>query len=268
MSSGDDWDNSDYEGAAPAVAAPKVVPVVAKSKFADEDADDTGDVKSDWDASDDDEKPKPVAETKPAGPIRQKGITKAKIAEKEAAERAKLEALLESSKEDPMEKKRREMQMAIAADLDAASALFGDASISNGDAVAGTSNPLLAIPKPKTKNDFEELSDLLSKAIIDLHGNKPLYAHFVDHFVRNIAMPLKDLDVKKAASTLTALGNEKQRQAKEASGAGKKGGKGKAKPSLGAVAAGNAKAGVAGRGYSADLDAHDTAMDDDFDDFM
>ena len=52
MSSGEDWDASDYEGGAPAAgpaktngsAATIAVPAV-KSKYADEDADDNGDVK-------------------------------------------------------------------------------------------------------------------------------------------------------------------------------------------------------------------------------
>jgi translation initiation factor 3 subunit J len=42
-----------------------------------------------WDASDDDEK-KPVKPAGPPPPVRQKGITKMKIAEKEAAEKARL----------------------------------------------------------------------------------------------------------------------------------------------------------------------------------
>jgi len=203
--------------------------------------------------------------------VRQKGITKAKIAEKEAAEQAKLEAALAASKEDPLEKKRRDMQMSIAADIDAASKLFGDASLADLPAsakkdIVAAANPLLAVPNPRTKADFEKLSDSLSKAMIDLYGNKPLYPEFLKHFVRNLAMPCKDIDVKAAASALSALGNEKQREAKEATG--KKGGKGKGKPQLGTVAGGaGAKAGVTGRGYAADLELHDEAMDDD-DDFM
>ena len=184
--------------------------------------------------------------------MRQKGITKAKIAEKEAAEQAKLEAALAASKEDPLEKKRRDMQMSIAADIDAASKLFGDASLADLPAsakkdIVAAANPLLAVPNPRTKADFEKLSDSLSKAMIDLYGNKPLYPEFLKHFVRNLAMPCKDIDVKAAASALSALGNEKQREAKEATG--KKGGKGKGKPQLGTVAGGaGAKAGVTGRG--------------------
>lgn len=47
----------------------------------------------DWDASSDDEKKAAPKPTGPAPPVRQKGITKQKIAEKEAAERARLEEI-------------------------------------------------------------------------------------------------------------------------------------------------------------------------------
>lgn len=54
MSSGEDWDASDYEGGAPAATAgasasktngASAATIAAKSKYADEDADDAGDVK-------------------------------------------------------------------------------------------------------------------------------------------------------------------------------------------------------------------------------
>lgn len=108
--------SDDETPAAPAaVAAPTLK---KKSKFADEDASDD-DIKvsyspsfspllpplahsshlisvacsqDDWDASDD-EKPAPVKPTGPPPPVRAKGITKQKIAEKEAAEKARLESI-------------------------------------------------------------------------------------------------------------------------------------------------------------------------------
>lgn len=63
--------------------------------------------------------------------------------------------------------------------------------------------------------------------------DKPLYPAFVEHFVRELAMPLKDVEVRKAASGLTTLANEKQREQKDKSGGKKK--KGSAKPVLGAA---------------------------------
>ncbi|KAL7006070.1 Translation initiation factor 3 subunit J component [Cystobasidiomycetes sp. EMM_F5] len=264
-----DWDASEDEtpAAKPVVKAP-IKAAAARGKFADEESDDEPQVKESWEDSDEEEVAKPVA-TGPPPPIRQKGITKAKIAAKEAEEIARIQQQSERDNEDPAARKEREIRMQMEADLENAKSLFGGASLSNGDAATeGNSiSSLISLANPKTKADFEQLSDALSKQIVDLYENKPLYAHFVEHFSRQLCLPLKDLDVKKVASTLTALGNEKQKQAKEASGAGKKG-KGKGKPQLGAVAAGSAKAGVTGRGFAADLDAHDTALDNDYDDFM
>jgi translation initiation factor 3 subunit J len=79
------------------------------------------------------------------------------------------------------------------------------------------------------------------------------YATFVDQLTRDLAGPLKDMDVRKAASTLNSLANDKQRQAKEATKTKKKG-----KPTL--AAAGKADA----------LDEMDSYSNkyDDFDDFM
>lgn len=71
--------------------------------------------------------------------------------------------------------------------------------------------------------------------------------------VREIAEPCKDMDIRKVASALQAMANEKQRQAKEASKSKKKG-----KPQLAAV------------GKNAALDDATSYRDvyDDFDDFM
>lgn len=227
-----------------------------------------------WEDSDDDEAvaakkaAAAAAANGPAPPVRQKGITKAKIAEKEAAERAKLEAALANSQEDPREKRKRELQAQMAQDLEAARSLFGDAKVA--DAIGGgggSDNPLNAVQNPRTKQDWQKLAEAISKSIVDSHSTKPLYPTFVEELVRSLCLPLKHLDVKQVNSTITALSNEKQKQEKDAQGTGKKG-KGKGKPQLGVVGAGAAKAAVGGRGYAADLEAHDVAMDDDFDDFV
>lgn len=207
--------------------------------------------------------------------MRQKGITRAKIAEKEAAEAAKMQAALERESESPSERKRRELAEQMQQDLENATALFGDSSVSENakNGLAGNSNPLEAGgANPRTKAQFYALSEALAKHITDAHGSKPLYADFVEHFARQLCLPLKDLDVKKVSSTLAALGNEKQRLQKEAQGVGKKKGGAKGKPQLGTVSGtgGGAKTAVmaGGRGYAADLDSHDVAMDDYDDDFV
>jgi translation initiation factor 3 subunit J len=70
--------------------------------------------------------------------------------------------------------------------------------------------------------------------------------------LRDIAVPLKDTEVKKVAQSLTAIANEKQRVAKEAT----KKGKGKGKPQLVA----------AGKNAAADDNYADNGYD--YDDFM
>lgn len=54
-----------------------------------------------WSASDDDEPKKAAAPTGPAPPVRAKGITKQKIAEKEAAERERAEAIAKQDRIRP-----------------------------------------------------------------------------------------------------------------------------------------------------------------------
>lgn len=79
------------------------------------------------------------------------------------------------------------------------------------------------------------------------------YGWFIDELLRDIAVPLKDTEVKKVAASLTAIANEKQRIAKDA----QKKGKGKGKPQLAA----------AGKNSAADNNYVDNGYDD-YDDFM
>jgi len=200
-----------------------------------------------WEDSDDEEeaakKAAAAAANKPAPPLRQKGVTKAKIAEREAAEAAKLQERLARESEDPRERKKREMQQQIAQDLENARALLGDSVISDTVAAGGVSldgSPFAAFPNPKTKDDMEQFAAALSKHIIDNYSNKPLYHHFCEAFVKSLVQPLKDLEVRKCASALTVVANEKQRIAREAT---TKKGKAKGKPQLGAVGSGGNKVG-------------------------
>ncbi|KAF8271182.1 hypothetical protein EI94DRAFT_1797358 [Lactarius quietus] len=79
-------------------------------------------------------------------------------------------------------------------------------------------------------------------------SDKPLYATFVEHHARALAQPLRDVDVRKAASGLTTLANEKQRE----KASGKKKPKSTAKPVLGASKVGN----------KLDTTVYDEALDD------
>jgi translation initiation factor 3 subunit J len=91
---------------------------------------------------------------------------------------------------------------------------------------------------PKSKEDFVALSDAIIAHIIKRHEDKPLYGAFVEHHVRSLATPLRDVEVRKAASGLTTLANEKQREQREKL-SGKKKPKSTGKPVLGASKLGN-----------------------------
>jgi len=85
---------------------------------------------------------------------------------------------------------------------------------------------------PKTKEDFVILSRQIFDLVIKRHQDKPLYATFIEAHAKELASPLRDVEVRKVASGLTTLANEKQREARDkASGKKKKA----AKPVLGSV---------------------------------
>jgi translation initiation factor 3 subunit J len=91
---------------------------------------------------------------------------------------------------------------------------------------------------PKSKEDFVALSDAIITHIIERHQDKPLYGSFVEHHVRALAAPLRDVEVRKAASGLTTLANEKQREQRDKL-SGKKKARSAGKPILGASKLGN-----------------------------
>lgn len=113
--------------------------------------------------------------------------------------------------------------------------------------------------------------------MIQKHQNKPLYASFVEHHVRELAMPLKDIEVRKAASGLTTLANEKQKEQRDKV-SGKKKSKSASKPALGAAKPSSKwdqvliTACIADNiWYRFDTDIYDEALDDfgtNADDFM
>ena len=193
----------------------------------------------------------------PAAPPKKKGTLKAKLAEKEAAKAARRAAGEEDSDEydsdevlDPREKARRDKEKELNSDLANAAALLGSAALGGifdlphhrtsrlSDRLPllkGTSSSeldSLVSADPRTKEDFQSFSANIIEHIVKRHQHKPLYASFVEQHVRALAEPLKDIEVRKAASGLTTLANEKQKEQRDKA-SGKK--KPKAKPGLGAV---------------------------------
>lgn len=251
-----DWDASDDESApAPAPVQNKVL---VKNKWEGEDEEDSAPA-SDWEDSSSDEEKKP-APTTTAAPPKKKGTLKQKLAEKEAEKAARAvsgddDIYDEDDVLDPREKARKDRERELNADLANAADLFGAA------ALGGTSNKeldALLTFNPKTKEDFQAFSHRVFELLIKRLQDKPLYAAFVEHHVREIAGPLKDVDVRKAASGLTTLANEKQKEQRDKA-SGKKKAKATTKPTLGSAK-------VASK---LDTSAYDEGMDDfGADDFM
>ncbi|KAK0480118.1 translation initiation factor eIF3 subunit [Armillaria novae-zelandiae] len=227
-----DWEESDSDTQAKTTGPQAKVPLAkkpTKGKWEGEDEDDDAPV-SDWeDSSEEEEEKTPSA---PVAPPKKKGTLKAKIAEKEAAKAArKSEDEYDSdSVLDPREKARREKELELNADLNNAAELFGAAAL--GGTTSKELDSLLSF-QPRTKDDFIQLSSRIIEVVIKKHQNKPLYPAFVEHFVREMALPLKDVEVRKAASGLTTLANEKQKEQRDKA-SGKKKPKATSKPVLGA----------------------------------
>jgi len=251
-----DWEASEGEVASKSkIPAPPPKPA-AKKKWADEDEDDDKDVASDWEESEE-EKPPPKPAAQPhAPPAKKKMSIKQKLEQKAVEKQARLANGDDSDDTeddllDPAVKKRLERERELEADMKNATELL------QGSSIASSSNDLndLLTANPKTKEQFADLSRQIIEVIMKRLQNKPLYPAFIEHHIRELAQPLKDVDVRKTASVLTALANEKQKEQREG---GKK--KKTAKPALAAVKSGKA-----------DTKIYEEALDDfgnDPDDFM
>lgn len=250
-----DWENDDGPVTVPAIA--KRGPPVKKWEGEDEEESSPA---SDWEDSseEEEEKPKPA----PVAPLKKKGNVKAKIAEKEAAKAARAAAgedldYNEDAVLDPREKERLDKERELQADMDNAATLFGAARL--GGSSSKELDALLSF-EPRSKEDFHGFSDQIIEVIIKRLQERPLYPAFVEYHVRQLAEPLKDLEVRKAASGLTTLANEKQKEQRDKA-AGKKKPKAITKPALGSAKASN----------KFDTSVYDEALDDfgtNADDFM
>ncbi|KAF8519516.1 eukaryotic translation initiation factor 3 subunit J [Gautieria morchelliformis] len=136
---------------------------------------------------------------------------------------------------DPVEKKRLDRERELKADLSNAADLFGSVAI---DSSSSKDLESLLSFNPRTKEDFQQLSSRIIDLVLKQHESKPLYPSFVEHHVKALSQPLKDVEVRKAASGLTTLANEKQKDQRDKA-SGKKKSKGAAKPVLGAAKSSN-----------------------------
>ncbi|KAF5340918.1 hypothetical protein D9758_012189 [Tetrapyrgos nigripes] len=231
-----DWEASDEDQVA---NPPAKVTAKAKGKWEGEDEED-GAPASDWEDSSEEED-KSASAPKEA----------AKAAQKDEDDPYDSDAVL-----DPREKARRDREKELAADLNNAADLFGAAA--HGGTSSKELDSLLSF-QPRTKEDFVKLSSMIIEFVVKRHQNKPLYPTFVEHHVRELAQPLKDVEVRKAASGLTTLANEKQKDQRDKASGKKK--KNAAKPALGGAKSMN----------KLDTSVYDEALDDfgnQPDDFM
>ena len=166
--------------------------------------------------------------------------------------------------ETEAEKRARLKEQELDGSRAQAEELFGDLSVSNkraGKAVTVTdeSNPgqsidlsSLSIFNPNTKDQFTKLRDTLVP-LISANSKKGQYSLFLQEFTKQISKDLPSEQIKKIASGLTTLSNEKMKEEKAAEKGGKKTKAAKTKTTL------NASRDVGAR--AADTKAYD---DDDF----
>lgn len=268
----DEESDSDSSSSTPAVGVPGAA---ARRKFDDEE--DDSDVLDSWDADDSEaeaEKAKKAAEAKAKADAEAaaKKVPKSERIAQLKAKRA-VQAVLDDEEdyEDETEAERRERLRRTEQDADLAHAadMFGDAGLSAGRAktktaavVIDSKDPTktvdiakLPLFDPKTKAQFELLRVTLGP-VIAAHSKKAHYSLFLQEFTKTLARDMPSDQIKKLASGLTALGNEKMKEEKAADKGGKKTKAAKTKTSL-----------VTGRANAADTAAYD---DDGFgdDDFM
>ncbi|RNJ61242.1 Translation initiation factor 3 subunit J component [Verticillium nonalfalfae] len=236
------WEDEESDSSASGSASPAVG--ATRRKFDDEEGDDS-DVLESWDAAEDSEvereKAKKAEAAKLAAEAEAKANKKSKaqrIKERQDARAAELAAEGESSDEETEAQKRERLRRTEKdSDMKHAQDLFGDVgsvpagrkATTAGAAVAlDASDPTrtvniadLPLFKPTTKTQFENLRNTLVP-IIGAHSKKAHYAIFLQEFAKQLAKDLPSDQVKKVASTLTALSNERMKEEKAAQGGGKK----------------------------------------------
>jgi len=276
------WDDEEEESTPPSSPPTNASGATAiptrRGKFDDEESEDS-DVLDAWDEAEDSEvereKAKVAAEKKAKEDAEAAANKKSKaqrIAERQAANAKKLaEESEEESSEDEAQKRERLRRTEQEADLKHAEDLFGSVGISNSRKATTAANAVVVDPNdptstvdlsiiplfdPKTKTQFEKLRDTLIP-VLTQNSQKAHYVLFLQEFTKQLAKDLPSEQIKKIASGLTALSNEKMKEEKAADKSGKKSKAQKTKVAL-----------VASRNTTTAADVN--AYNDDFgdDDFM
>jgi len=272
------WDDED-EDSSSGSDVPQTSAAAAPNRRKFDDEEDDSDVLESWDAAEDSEvereKAKKAAELKVKTEAEAAANKKSKaqrIAERQAERARQLAESEDESDDDETEAQKRDRlrRTEKEADLKHAEDLFAGIGISSsrkvttpGSAVAldakdpNTTIDLSALPlfNPATKLQFEQLRNVLVPIVGGLN-KKAHYVLFLQELTKQLAKDLPSDHIKKIASTLTALGNEKMREEKAAEKGGKKSKAAKTKTSLAGVGRGGAVAAAA--------DADEDFGDDDF----
>ena len=226
-----------------------------------------------WDAAEDSEdeveKAKKVADAKVRADAEAAANKKSKsqrIEEKRMANmRKKMEEDDDTSSEDEDEaiKRERLRRTEQDSDLKHAEDLFGNIGVKdrNGPKAVVAADPsdptsavdLTSLPlfNPSTKDQFRQLRETLTP-VLAANSRKAHYTIFMQEFTKQIVKDLPSDQIKKIASGLTTLSNEKMKEEKVAEKGGKKSKAAKTKATL-----------VANRDISSRADA--TAYGDDID---
>jgi len=247
---------------------------VRRGKFDDEE--DDGDVLDSWDAAEDSEaereKAKKAAEAKAKAEEEAKKNHKSKSQRIEERRQENMRRKQEddededsSEDEDEALKRARLRKSEQDSDMKHAEDLFGDIGISKNRSAAkavtvqDSSDPnttidlsSLSIFNPANKEQWTALRETLAPLLAQ-NTKKPQYAIFLPEFVKQIAKDLPSEQIKKVASALSTLSNEKMKEEKAAEKGGKKTKAAKTKTSLAATRD------VA---YKADTTAYDDGLEE------
>lgn len=216
---------------------------VARRKFEDEEDDD--EVLESWDAAEDSEeereKARKAAAAKAAAEVEAAKNKKSKsqrIEEHREANRRRREAGQdeeeESEDEDETTKRARLKAQEKDSDLKHAVDLFGDIGVNKNRSAAkpvtvedpnDSANKIdlsnLSLFSPSTREEFAALRDTLTP-LLTANAKKAQYPLFLTEFVKSIAKDMQSEQIKKVASALTTLSNEKMKEEKAAEKGGKK----------------------------------------------
>jgi translation initiation factor 3 subunit J len=266
------WDDEDEESTPPSSPPPPV----RRGRFEDEEEEDD-EVLESWEAAEDSdverEKAKKAAEAKAKAEAEAKANKKTKAQRIEERRQENLRRMHQGDmsseeEEDEAERRARLRKTEKDADLKHAEDLFGAVGATKSRSVKPVTledpndpaNTIdlssLKIFNPQTKDQFAKLRETLVP-LISGNVKKAQYSIFLQEFTKQIAKELPSNEIKKIASGLTTLSNEKMKEEKLAEKGGKKSKAVKSKSSL-----------VANRDTSYRADTTNYADDLDDDDFM